>query len=342
MKELDVAVVIPTRNRPQLAWDLALYLRQDLRWEGQIIISDQSDDGGVALLKLSAGQPLSGVSVRVCPGLGTSRGRNFGAMEATASWLVFLDDDVMPLPSFFEALADFVHEHPWVDAIQGGIGKRDAWEQYRKDPENWIQQWREEAAPSRQALPEAYDGIQWLTASVRANYPAPTIGVGSGNLAIRRRVFMAVGGFDENMPGRGEDREIGLRLWWYGYNVYYAPRVYAFHARHEEGGTRRRAVVSLVDRLQLVEPEVGWVYFYMKWFPGLPLRQMIWHHIWSKSKRRPWVFIVSLIRARRSLREARRLLDRGPHYVSLHAPITREELFRTEHVEPGVREEECG
>jgi GT2 family glycosyltransferase len=78
-----------------------------------------------------------------------------------------------------------------------------------------------------------------FTNSPRIGFGALTIGVASANLAIARRAFAGVGGFDEQIEGRGDDSELGVRLWWYGYRVSILPQPVAFHLREPHGGTRR-------------------------------------------------------------------------------------------------------
>lgn len=330
MRHLNATVIIPTFNRGDLAGKLTNYLRAELRWQMPIIINDQSDDEGAALGAFLRARPhLGNVMHKIDRGAkGTSSARNSGAREARSEWLIFLDDDVTPVPGYMQALAEFIEENPWVDAVHGRAGKEDAWEEYRRDPELWMERNYYHPVWARSSPPPFYDGVRWFTAGARANYPTSTVGIGSLNFSIRRDVYLAIGGFDENIPGMGEDREIGLRLWWYGYRVQYCPKALVFHVHHPTGGTRNfKPPRTLKERLRMVEPSVGWVYFYMKWWPGLPLQQMIWHYVWSKSRRKIWTLPVRIARVRRALAAARRLLEAGPKYISEGAPISRVELL---------------
>jgi len=42
-------IIIPTRNRPEIAHELVLYIREELGWSMPIVIADQSEDGGERL-----------------------------------------------------------------------------------------------------------------------------------------------------------------------------------------------------------------------------------------------------------------------------------------------------
>ena len=66
----------------------------------------------------------------------------------------------------------------------------------------------------------------------------------SGNLLVPRRVFEAVGGFDQNMIGHGgEDAEFGMRLQEAGIPVIFSDEVIGYHFYHERN--QERNVVEL-------------------------------------------------------------------------------------------------
>jgi GT2 family glycosyltransferase len=144
-----------------------------------------------------------------------------------------------------------------------------------------------------------------------------------------------VGGFDEQIHGLGDDREFGLRLWWYGYRVCLCSQAQAFHLREAEGGTREPK--SRWQRWADPEPLCGWVYFYRKWFPGLPYRQMVFRFLFSALKH-PWSFPGKLVRLRRAISLARVRLKEGPRYIS--PPTVRSELEAL-HLEAGREEPVC-
>ena len=49
---------------------------------------------------------------------------------------------------------------------------------------------------------------------------------------VERNFFMKIGGFDEYYFGGGEEVEVGLRAWQYGYKVLYVPSSVVFHLRY--------------------------------------------------------------------------------------------------------------
>lgn len=315
--EAQFTVIIPTRNRATLVLDLLRYLRGELGWDCPLILVDQSDDQGAAL---AAGLTAAGwADVRHVPQdrRGTGVGRNTGAQLATTAWLVFLDDDVWPEAGYLAALAAFIAANPWLDGVHGSLETRAAWAHYRYDPVVWRAA-RAAASRRRELYPPAMDGVSWFTSSPWTKYQTLTIGLASGNLAIQRQAFLGVGGFDEQIAGVGDDRELGVRLWWYGYRIALAPTVVGFHLRAAQGGLRplRSRWAGLFDP----EPAPGWLYFYLRWFPGLPYRQLVQAQLW-RWVRRPWLLPIKAVRLQRAIRQARRCISAGPRYLA--APLPR-------------------
>jgi GT2 family glycosyltransferase len=309
-------VVIPTRNRPLGVTAMLRYLRMDLRWSCPVVVVDQSDDGGAALARALEVEGVAEVVLVRQRERGTGVARNAGARLAATEWLLLLDDDVRPALGYLESIAAYIDANPWLDAVQPGLEQRTAWEEYTRDPAGWLE--RRAAQPHERAAPTpAWDGVRWFTNSPRTGYGALTVGVASGNLAISRRAFEGVGGFDEQIEGRGDDSEFGVRLWWYGYRVCILPQPVAFHLREPHGGTRQ--ATSRWQRLLAPAPPVGWVYFHLKWFPGTPLGAMRREYL-RGAWRRPWTLPVRLLRFRRSLAAARIRLASGPRYLSPPAP----------------------
>jgi GT2 family glycosyltransferase len=318
----DFTVIIPTRDRPACVLALLQYLRQDLGWTCPVIVVDQSDDRGAALAaQLSTGE-LGTVRHQPQEERGTGVARNAGARLATTDWLLLLDDDVRPARGYLEALCRFIARNPWLDAVQPGLKQPDAWEAYRQDPERWLAE-RHSKPLARHRLPASRqaDAVLWFMSNPRSRYQVLTIGVGSGNLAISRRAFEGVGGFDEHIEGRGDDADFGLRLWWYGYRTCVFPYAVAFHLREAQGGLR--LVRPLWERLLDPEPAAGWMYFYLKWFPGPIYRAQVRHHIWKAVVVRPWVLPIKWLRLRRSIALAKARLRSGPRYLS--PPVSRDE-----------------
>jgi histidinol-phosphate phosphatase family protein len=166
-------VVIPTAGRASLA---ALLERLDgAGWRRLIVVDDRRD--GPPPVVPDAAELLR------CDGRGPAAARNVGWRAATAPWVAFLDDDVLPAADWGERLAaDLAAAGPQVAASQGRVRvplPRD------RRPTDWER--------NVAGLQDA----RWITA----------------DLTVRRAALADVGGFDERFPrAYREDADLALRL----------------------------------------------------------------------------------------------------------------------------------
>jgi GT2 family glycosyltransferase len=111
------------------------------------------------------------------PRRGPAANRNHGARHASGEWLIFLDDDCLPEPGWLAAYATAARAE--IDVLEGRT---------------------ECPAPDRFAFDEVVENLEggayW-----------------SCNLAVRREVFLRLGGFDEDFTDAyGEDMELAWRM----------------------------------------------------------------------------------------------------------------------------------
>ena len=212
------SVVVSTRDRPrQLAACLhALEKQRAPRFDVVVV------DNAPATLEARDVCQARGVNYLVEPRPGMSRARNAGARASSTEIVAFLDDDAVPEPDWLERL----HE-PFADPRTGAVSGRIL----PFPPES--------AAEELLALHGGCDGgpqprivdretPAWLEIALFG-------GLGSGgNLAIRQRVFEALGGFDERL-GRGtplhggEDNYALFSVVTRGHKVVYAPGAVVRH-----------------------------------------------------------------------------------------------------------------
>ncbi|SEH91260.1 histidinol-phosphate phosphatase family domain-containing protein/HAD-superfamily hydrolase, subfamily IIIA [Mycolicibacterium rutilum] len=174
------AVVVPTVGRPSLHRLLAeLEGSAGPRPADVIVVDDRA--ATEPALSLECRLP---VRVLRSGGRGPAAARNTGWRATTADWICFLDDDVVPQPNWFAALADDLAKAE-VQAAAGSqaqievprVGGRRATDDERRT----------------QRLADA----QWITA----------------DMAFRRDVLVAVGGFDDRFPrAYREDSDVALRI----------------------------------------------------------------------------------------------------------------------------------
>jgi histidinol-phosphate phosphatase family protein len=178
-------VVIPTLGRPSLGALLTALAGSARAIPGRVIVVHDADGE----LGLTPSDELA-LDLLRGPGRGPAAARNVGWRAASAEWIAFLDDDVVPAPDWAERLAeDLVDLGREVAGTQGRIvvplpaGRR---------PTDWE---RDVAGLER---------ARWATA----------------DMAYRRSVLAEVGGFDERFRrAYREDAELALRVQAGGYRL---------------------------------------------------------------------------------------------------------------------------
>jgi GT2 family glycosyltransferase len=315
------SVIIPTLNRVISLHELITYLTLQLKWEQNFIIVNQNprDSGALAEIR---DNPVNSKHLFILNSStrGASIARNLGCLNTTSEWILFLDDDIRPAFGYLEILKNFIDSHPHVDAIQTNLFQKEDWDTYSLDPIKWLDIYKKNQDQERKRPSTCVDGIQWFLSQSISHYPTYTLGIGSGTFAIKRQVFLDVGGFDENFLGIGEDKELGLRLWWLGYHVQYLPECIAFHLHDPIGGLRS----NNSRKLFRPEPDPGLLYLYLKWFPGQPLNLFVWSLI-QRFLHFPFTMPIKLLRLKRSYERAKKLIKSGPKYIENRVPISKAE-----------------
>ena len=191
-----ISVVIPTYNRKDsLRLTLNGLARQAYphdRFE-VVVVSDGSTDGTDDFLA-SYAAPYFLRSITQTNG-GPARARNRGVQEATGDVIVFIDDDVEPVPDF---LALHAARHAEADETVVIAPMLPDPALHGREPA-WIA-W-EHAMLEKQYT--AWRTGEWAGCGPHHFY--------SGNSSLRRAHLIAVGGFDEQFP-RQEDVELAFRL----------------------------------------------------------------------------------------------------------------------------------
>ncbi len=199
-----LTVLVPTRGRPDLAGACARALLALRHPSFEIVVCDQSPDGGTAQA-LRAADDGSGRLRRIpVDGVGRSRALNAGLPHSRGDWIVFTDDDCTPEPGWLEAVEAACAEAGASGAVLGPV---------HPGP----------VSPGMAIPPATFEAEEPADYAGRIDrdliYP---------NVAVPRRAFAQLGGFDERMsvgtplPG-GEDNDFGYRLLRAGFRILYRP-----------------------------------------------------------------------------------------------------------------------
>jgi glycosyltransferase involved in cell wall biosynthesis len=209
-----VAVVVATRDRPELLDAALTALAAVLRPEDELLVVDSGSTGpGTARLCASRGVRLLALAEP-----GTSRARNAGLVATAAGLVAFTDDDCLPQPGWTAALAGAFAD-PAVGVVTGRV-------------------LADRPVPAPVSLEES---------TVPRTFDQP---VGHGaNCCFRREALLAVGGFDERLgpgaPGRaGEDADAFRRVLAAGWVGRYEPSAVVVHRQWRGRGASVRRSFS--------------------------------------------------------------------------------------------------
>jgi histidinol-phosphate phosphatase family protein len=210
---LDCTIVVPTIGRPSLARLLAsLDATPGPRPTEIIVVDDRVGQNPPIMLPCSHTQ----ITVLRSDGRGPAGARNVGWRAAATRWVAFLDDDVEPRPDWLAWLADDLNAAEAARAVgsQGCL-------------EVPVDAGRRATDDDRRTL--RLMDARWITA----------------DMAYRRDVLVAAGGFDERFPrAYREDSDLALRVTATGHRII---------------GGRRRALhpVARASAMSSVRAQIG-------------------------------------------------------------------------------------
>jgi GT2 family glycosyltransferase len=217
---LKTTVIIATHNRPDSLRSLVAGLAPELATGSREIII--AENGTPAPTQLA----VEGVALKHLheTRAGKCRIQNRAIADASGEILVFLDDDLIVVPGYLEAVEQFFDTCREFAAMKGRILPAE-------DPEKKVGP----MAPYLD-LPIADHGEQVL--EVR--------GVLGANMAFRADAIKKVGPFDERLgPGAGgheEETEMSQRLRRAGFRIGYAPKALVYHDVDPSRANRERFI----------------------------------------------------------------------------------------------------
>jgi GT2 family glycosyltransferase len=171
-----------------------------------VLVDDGSSDDTPAVIARARERAGIPFTVVVQPNMGLAKARNAGLRAAEGERIIFIDDDVLPMPNF---VAEHLRSHERApDAIVRG------------------------AVINTESFDDLPPPI-WTPANYSANY------FWTSNVSVSRARLEAVGGFfDESFSEYGwEDIELGLRLRFAGTRSIFNRLAVAFHYKPRRRGT---------------------------------------------------------------------------------------------------------
>ncbi|MEM8859809.1 MAG: glycosyltransferase, partial [Chloroflexota bacterium] len=230
-----VSVVIPTINRPQM---LATCLRslEKLNDKPLEIIVVDNDPATSISAEVVAQFPQ--VTYLAQPRTGASQARNLGVQHSSGEIVAFVDDDEEVHSDWLTHLIQ-AFNRPEI-ACTTGLVLPCAIETEAQD-----------FFESRFSFVRGYRPVVFAQTFFEqrqlGGVPVWDIG-GSGNMAVRREIFLRLGGFDERLGGGhagcSEDTEFFYRLLNSGWEISYAPRAICFHDHRIDREGLKRQIYS--------------------------------------------------------------------------------------------------
>lgn len=221
MPEPQVSIIVPSHNRRDLLAKLVDAL------EGQepgtpafelVVAADGCVDGTADWCRAQS-RPFP-IRVVETPGRGPAYARNRGVEQSRSPILLFLDDDVIPLPRLVRAHALAQAEMPG-SAV---IGPYPPWPHPSEDIFR---------ARIRQAWMRHFSALR------QPGHRFSFRDLLTGNLSLPRSLWDDLGGLDEDFAFAREDHELGVRLIARGIPIRYCDEAFAWHHEHLTSSLKR-------------------------------------------------------------------------------------------------------
>jgi glycosyltransferase involved in cell wall biosynthesis len=215
-----LSVIIPTLRREAYLVDTIRQVLDDNFNDLELIVVDQSAGHNEPTthyleslkdprFRYFVVQPVSGVAAK-----------NFGLRQARADIVVFFDDDLLLDPGCLRAHYEAYRDHPDIGGVAGRVAQ--------------------DGIPVTQTLLRfdkhalsGYLSFNYLHAEYTDTAPG-------GNMSVKRRKALAVGGFDTNFlrSQHREESEFSARYYRAGNKFYFEPKASVVHLLAPSGGTR--------------------------------------------------------------------------------------------------------
>ena len=199
-----VSVIIPARNSPGHLGAALRSLALSTFKDYEVTVVDDASTDRTRDVAIAAGATVIDLSHQQGP----AAARNAGVRQSRGTYLVFLDADVCIQPNTIERLLETLIARPAIAAVFGSYDR----------------------TPHAGNIVSQYRNLVHHFVHQTSSTMASTFWAGCG--AIRRDVFVAVGGFDESYVRPSvEDIELGIRLRAAGHAILLDARVQVQHLK---------------------------------------------------------------------------------------------------------------
>lgn len=250
------SIIIPVYNRnPELECCLVCLVRQEFDEDKYeiIIVDDGSDMDTLSLVKKFGIKKYfwqSHAGFRA----GQARNKGVSIMDKNSDTIIFLDSDIITRPDWLSEFDKLHRQEP--DCVI--CARYDFLLPMMVIPQTVVRKF-DEVVSNRLTILHSPVG-EWVGADMRVDLfkkgekphsdsPGCLFG---GNTLIPKRIFLEVGGFDENMTEHGgEDTELGLRLGDLGCKFVFSERPMGWHLWHERNQAKN--IESLERNVEYID-----------------------------------------------------------------------------------------
>jgi len=226
MPKVEVSIVIPIHNRwsflPKVIEEISSQTFKD--WE-IVIVDDASDATPCALTK---NERIRYFKLNRRKGSGYAR--NFGAKRSHGNFILFVDDDTIPSPTYLEGLLMAYEQDQNVGAVGGRLV-------YIKDENEYFNR---ETIYDTPVKIGAFSGeiLGSFDRKTKSTVEVPVLHTLS---LLRKDDFLKIGGFDETTYVGNryrEETDLFLRIRQSGRKLLYNPNVIIYHFDLRSGGQK--------------------------------------------------------------------------------------------------------
>lgn len=219
LNSCKISIVICTYNRDKFIGEaldsLAMQALSPTNYEIVIVNNNSSDNTEIICKKFIADHPELDVKYVIERNQGLSYARNRGIKEAKYSIITYIDDDAYAKENFTEIIFNYFKNNPNTAGIGGKVTPR-----YEKEEPKWMNKY----------LLGIVTGIDYgdkVTKFPRNRFP-----VGC-NMTYRKDLLIKIGGFNNNLKWRADDKYINYQIRKLSDEIYYIPQLEVEHSIDE-------------------------------------------------------------------------------------------------------------
>ncbi len=207
---MDISVIIPTYRSATKAKKVLKHLENQTVQDFETILSIDGNGEQIKLELEKQNLNLQGIKI-VCSGKNLGRGgnRNYGVRQSKGELLIFLDDDMEPMP---DVISRFGQEHLKNEKLILVGAQMENEKEMKTEVEKF----------------KSHLSRKWLSQITLEPMDRETLFLTGAIFSIRRKNFEALGGFDDSLSDC-EDKDLGYRALDQGLEVRFDPGILGYH-----------------------------------------------------------------------------------------------------------------